>query len=116
MAKKKLTKQARFLRSNETRFEEKFWAEVRGRQLGGYKFKRQVPIAGFVADFVCERARIIVELDGSHHADQIDEDANRTRLLEDHAYRVIRIWNQEIVDNFDGTLDHLLHELNSRTH
>ena len=90
--------------------------EIRGRRLGGFKFKRQVPIAGFVADFACERNKLIVELDGSHHADQTEQDIARTKVLEKFGYRVIRIWNHEIIDNLDGTLDHLLHELKSRTH
>jgi len=116
MVNNKRTILSRKLRRDQTRPEEKFWANVRNRHLGGYKFKRQVPIGNFVADFACESAKIVVELDGSHHADQIEADQKRTQELERFGYRVIRIWNHEIIDNLDCALDHLLHELESRTH
>lgn len=104
---------AKSLRKNQTRPEEKFWYEVKAKRLGGYKFRRQVAIGNYVADFVCEQKKLIIELDGSHHAEQVAKDAHRTAELEKFGYRVIRVWNHEVIDNLDGLMDSLLHELDS---
>jgi len=73
----------------------------------GTHFRRQVPIGSYVVDFACMTARLIIELDGSHHADdpQRSRDAARTRWLETEGYRVIRFWNNDLTDNPDGVLD-----------
>ena len=113
MSSSRKTAIAKLLRKNQTMSVEKFWYEVKAKRLGGYKFRRQVVIGKFVADFVCEQKKLIIELDGSHHADQIEKDEQRTAELEKFGYRVIRIWNHEVIDNLAGTLDWLLHELDS---
>jgi very-short-patch-repair endonuclease len=105
------TKFARQLRQNETKAESIFWAEVRGRQFKGLKFKRQVPINKYFADFVCEEKKVIIELDDRSHDDRLDKDAERTKVLEKYGYRVIRFTNEEIYEYLDGCFEFLDKEL-----
>ena len=105
------TKFARQLRQKETKAESIFWAEVRGRQLKGLKFKRQVPIDKYLADFVCEEKTLIIELDDRSHDDRLDKDAERTKVLEKCGYRIIRLSNEEIYENLDGIFEFLEQEL-----
>ena len=84
---------ARRLRRGQTLAEEKLWAIVRGRRLDGFKFRRQVPIDRYFADFVCRDANLIVELDGASHDEREDHDARRTEVLERCGFRVLRFDN-----------------------
>lgn len=102
---------ARTLRRNQTRAENRFWNQVRNRQLRGYKFRRQVPLGKYVADFVCQDKKVIVELDGGQHAEQAEQDLKRTRGLEQLGYQVIRYWNNDVLENMEGVLTNLLEEL-----
>ncbi len=68
-------------------------------------------IGGAVADFVCHAARLVVELDGGQHATQVEEDAERTRILEAHGYTVIRYWNSDVMNNLDGVLEDIRQHL-----
>jgi very-short-patch-repair endonuclease len=104
------TERARSLRRVLTRVESALWARIRGRQLGGLKFVRQEPIGRYHADFVCRERRVIVELDGGQHADST-KDRDRDAELCALGYRVIRFWNNEVIDNLDGVLQSLLSEL-----
>jgi very-short-patch-repair endonuclease len=81
---KRRTARARDLRANSTDAERKLWAALGGRRLGGFKFRRQVPIDRHFADFACVEARLIVELDGSQHMDRSQYDDARTAALEAH--------------------------------
>jgi very-short-patch-repair endonuclease len=74
---------------------------LRNRQLSGAKFRRQQPIGPFIADFVCHDRRLIIEADGGQHADSI-ADKRRTSFLESKGYRVLRFWNNDILNNLDG--------------
>jgi len=97
---------ARSLRSNETEAEHKLWGMLRGRQLGGYKFIRQSPVGPYVADFACREAALIIELDGSQHAES-ERDEIRTRYLNDQGYSVLRLWNDDVRD-LRGVADAIL--------
>ena len=99
---------ARKLRSNQTDAELKLWLQLRGRRLGGLKFRRQVPIAGFIADFACEEAKLIVELDGGQHAEQTKGDTERTEILQVAGFMVLRFWNNEVLANMDGVLQRIM--------
>lgn len=105
------TKFARNLRQNETSAESIFWAEVRGRQFKGLKFKRQVPVNKYFADFLCEEKKVIVELDDRSHDKRLKKDEERTRVLKSYGYRVIRIANEEIYENLEGIFEFLDNEL-----
>ncbi|MBL8642402.1 MAG: endonuclease domain-containing protein [Rhodospirillaceae bacterium] len=95
-------KTARRLRRSQTEAEALFWARVRARQLHGAKFKRQCAIGDFIVDFLCFDARLIVELDGGQHADQVASDAEHTQKLEALGYRVLRFWNNDVLTNIEG--------------
>ena len=86
------------------------WTRIRGRQLGGFKFVRQEPIDRYYADFVCRERHLIVELDGGQHSGH-PEDEQRDSNLCTLGYRVIRIWNNDVIENLDGVLQMLLSEL-----
>lgn len=101
------TARARTLRQNETDAEYKLWYELRNRQLNGYKFTRQVPLGPFVADFVCREQKLIVELDGSQHAES-KTDEKRTAWLNDQGYSVLRFWNDAVFKERQSVLDTIL--------
>jgi len=86
------------------------WTRLRGRQLGGFKFVRQEPIDCYYVDFVCRERRLIIELDGGQHSER-PEDGQRDRELSALGYRVIRFWNNDVIENLDGVLETLLSEL-----
>ena len=86
------------------------WKHIRDRQLGGFKFDRQEPIDRYYVDFVCRERRLIIELDGGQHSES-SEDRQRDSELSALGYRVIRIWNSDVIENLDGILQMLLSEL-----
>ncbi len=92
-----------------TDVEHVLWNALRGRQLGGFKFRRQATIGRYVIDFLCIERMLVVELDGGQHSDTAD--APRTAFLEADGYRVIRFWNHEVVENLDGVLASILASL-----
>ena len=94
---------ARILRRDMTEAEIAVWRMLRSRQTEGFRFRRQVPIGRFIADFVCHEARLIVEIDGGQHDSSSEPEASRTRFLECQGYRVLRFWNNEVLDNPEGT-------------
>ncbi len=102
---------ARVLRNHSTDAERHLWQRLRLAQIGGFKFRRQVPIAGYVADFVCAKVKLIVELDGGQHVEQSDYDGLRTRTLEAMGYRVVRYWNDDVLLQTQDVLDDLLRVL-----
>lgn len=110
MAEKRLTGLARQLRNNATDAEQRLWLHLRASRFEGVKFTRQFPIGDFIADFACRSLRLAVELDGGQHSDSAT-DANRTRIIEAHGYRVIRFWNNEVLGNIDGVLTVIAEEI-----
>ena len=93
---------ARNLRRDMTEAEKRLWQMLRSRQTEGCRFRRQVPIGGFIADFVCHAARLIVEIDGGQHDPSSEAEASRTRFLESEGYRVLRFRNDEVLENPEG--------------
>ena len=89
---------------------EKLWACLRNRQLADLKFRRQVCIGPFIADFYCAGLLLIVELDGDSHADRLAYDAERTTWLENNGYRVIRFYNHDVQKNLVEVLEAILSE------
>ena len=109
VSEKRLTPIARKLRASPTDAEQRLWAHLRSKQLG-VKFTRQFPIGNYVVDFACRSARLVIELDGGQHGDNA-ADLVRTRAIEGFGYRVIRFWNNDVLENTDGVLLTILHEL-----
>ena len=96
---------ARKLRRNPTEAERQLWSRLRSHQLDGYKFRRQVPLGPYVADFACLAARLVIEIDGGRHAWRADEDTARTAWLESNGFRVLRFWNNDVLGNAEGVLE-----------
>jgi very-short-patch-repair endonuclease len=103
-----LKERARRLRREQTDAERKLWARLRSRQLDGFKFRRQFVIGPFITDFCCFEQRLVVELDGGQHADQSDSDRRRSDFLLSHGYRVLRFWDNQVMENIDSVLEQIL--------
>jgi very-short-patch-repair endonuclease len=102
MAAKRLTPVARMLRREPTEAEKRLWSRLRGKQLG-VQFTRQFPIGPFVADFACRQTKLVIEVDGGQHAENM-ADVVRTRAIEAYGYTVIRFWNNDVLNNTEGVL------------
>jgi len=98
---------ARKLRRNQTDAELKLWLHIRNRRLDGLKFRRQVPVVGFIADFLCDETKLIVEVDGGQHAEN-EAGLARTAELNAAGFQVIRFWNNDVLENVDGVLERIL--------
>ncbi|MBX5013613.1 endonuclease domain-containing protein [Rhizobium lentis] len=107
------TAQARQLRQNETEEEYHLWGDLRARRLNGYKFARQVPLGPFIVDFLCRERRLIVEVDGFQHAENVT-DQWRTEWLNANGYSVLRFWNQEVSRERRSALETILAALEGR--
>ena len=103
---------ARRLRRNQTDAERVLWFRLRDRRLAGWKFKRQTAIDRFVVDFLCADGKLIIEIDGGQHGQDIERDATRTEILEAMGYLVLRFWNNDVMRNMDGVLETILSTLN----
>jgi very-short-patch-repair endonuclease len=79
----------------------------------GRHFRRQVPIAGYIADFTCHKSKLIVELDGGQHnsAEGIASDERRSVHLKMQGFRVLRFWNVDVFENLEGIVDRIRHEV-----
>jgi very-short-patch-repair endonuclease len=102
-----IVRRARDLRQPLTPQEQKLWRRLRNRQLFGLKFRRQHPIGPFVVDFFCHQHRLVVEIDGHHHAEpeqQRQDEARTAWLEEEQALRIIRFSNREVDRNIEGVL------------
>ncbi|ARJ64865.1 hypothetical protein WV31_03815 [Magnetospirillum sp. ME-1] len=97
---------ARWLRANQTDAERALWRRLRELKAEGFHFRRQAPIGSFIADFACHSARLVIEVDGGQHAEgvQADYDERRTAWLEVQGYRVLRVWNSDVLGNIDGVM------------
>jgi very-short-patch-repair endonuclease len=108
------TGRARRLRRDSTTAELRLWNRVRSRAIDGHKFVRQEPIGPYIADFVCRERRLIIELDGGQHADN-ERDRVRDRWLQQHDYRVLRFWNNDVMSNMEGVLETIANALRAET-
>ena len=104
----KLTELARANRKNPTAAERKIWNEVmRLRHFADYKFLRQKPIDEFIVDFYCSSLKLVIEIDGDSHAEAVEYDAARTRILSSHGLTLIRYTNHDVLHNISGVYDDL---------
>ena len=90
------------LRKELTPAEKKLWAYLRGDKLNGVNFRRQHAIGNYIVDFVSIKKKLIIELDGSQHLEQEAYDIERTRYLESQGYKVVRFWNQDVMNDING--------------
>ena len=105
---KNLTQHARALRKRATNEEQMLWHRVRGQRLD-FKFRRQVPLCGYIVDFACFETKVVVELDGSQHAEPDHRAADRARdaTLENAGFRVLRFRNRQIHESLDAVCEHI---------
>ena len=108
-----MKERARSFRKSMTKTENRMWYFLRDRRLNGYKFIREQVIGNYIADFVCRQKKLIIEVDGEHHADTdvVKYDQRRTEFLEGKGYRVFRVWSNEVFENIEGVLEAILNEL-----
>jgi very-short-patch-repair endonuclease len=97
------------LRRNATDAENVLWRELRGRRLGGHKFRRQWTIAPYIVDFCCLENQLIVEADGGQHSPE--RDRTRDQYLRSKGFRILRFWNSDVLTNMDGVLEVMLEAL-----
>jgi very-short-patch-repair endonuclease len=108
------TKQfARTLRKNQTDAENWLWRNLRNRELGGWKFRRQYWVGNYVVDFVCIEKKLIIELDGGQHALQVEQDDQRSGFLIGKGFQLIRFWNNEVLQEGEAVLNVVLSHLNN---
>lgn len=106
---------ARANRKTPTPAEAKMWSEIlRRRQLVGFKFLRQKPIDGYIVDFYCAALGLVIEIDGDSHAEQIEYDAERTRILNAYGLQIVRYTNAEVLSNPIGVYQHLVEQTTIR--
>ena len=96
------------LRQTMPEAEVRLWQQLRDRRLMGHKFRRQHSIGPFIADFACAAARLVIELDGSQHADAKAADARRTSFVNAHGWTVLRFWNARVITDMDNVLREIL--------
>jgi very-short-patch-repair endonuclease len=108
-----LRRNARRMRSAMTEAELKLWNELRAHRLMGLGFRRQVPIGGYIVDFACPEHKLVVEVDGSQHAENLTHDQARTVYLEQQGWQVVRFWNDDVLKDMDNVCTHILRLIGS---
>lgn len=91
------------LRKELTPAERKLWSHIRNDQLG-VSFRRQHALGNYIPDFICIKKKLIIELDGSQHLEQTEYDNERTKYFESLGYRVIRFWNNQVMNEINGVI------------
>ncbi len=107
------TDRARTLRSNMTDVERLLWQSLRGKQINGHRFRRQHPIGKYIADFACVEQQLVVELDGGQHQEQLERDQQRSEFLRVQGWRVLRFWNNQVLEQTSSVLDVIMQALSS---
>lgn len=98
---------AKTLRSNQTTAEQQLWYHLRAHRFMGLKFKRQKPLGRYIVDFICLEHRLIIEIDGGQHAEQVAYDQRRDAWLRDQGYTVLRFWNNDVMQQLEGVLEQI---------
>ena len=106
-----LRRRARRLRNEATDAERRLWQALRQRRIEGFRFRRQVPVAGFIVDFLCPQARLVIEVDGDQHAGAIEYDEARTARLVHAGYRVLRYANRDVLLRRTDVVDDIYRHL-----
>jgi len=95
---------AKQLHRNMTESETKIWAHLRAHRMGDVHFRNQHAIGNYIVDFCAPRRKLIIELDGSQHLEQQEYDQERSSFLKSKGYRVLRFWNNDVLNNIDSVL------------
>jgi adenine-specific DNA-methyltransferase len=91
--------------------ERALWRHLRLRQVAGYKFRRQQPIGKYIVDFVCFERKLIIELDGSQHAEEVAYDLERSAWLEEQGFRILRFWDNQVFNETEGVKEIIIEAL-----
>jgi very-short-patch-repair endonuclease len=102
------------LRKNATEAETKLWSLLRNRRFSNFKFRRQLPMGPYIVDLVCLESNLVIEVDGSQHAENPD-DATRDAWLSERGYRVLRFWNNDVLARPATVMDCIWHTLTEPT-
>lgn len=106
------TKRRRYLRNSMPKAEVLLWCKLKGKQVGGARFRRQYSVGPFVLDFYCPQVKLAIEVDGdSHFLDDGRRDTDRQRYIEGFGIRFLRFTNTDIYSNLDGVVGHIWHEV-----
>jgi very-short-patch-repair endonuclease len=108
---KTLKEKSRNLRTGATDTERLLWYELKNRRFAKFKFRRQHVIEPYIVDFICLNRKLIIELDGSQHFDQIEYDQVRTLFLQNKGYNVLRFWNNDVLNEKEAVLEVILKAL-----
>src|SRR5687767_13306665 len=103
------------LRKVSTPAERKLWSRIRNDQLG-VTFRRQHAVGGYIPDFCSPKAKLIIEMDGSQHLDQYEYDEERTKYFEPIGYKVIRFWNNNVMNDMDSVIRAIIQAMQSESH
>ncbi len=106
---------AKTLRSKQTEAEQRLWYHLRAHRFLGLKFKRQKPMGRYIVDFVCLEQRLIIEIDGGQHSEQVDYDQDRDAWLRSQGYTVLRFWNNDVMQQLESVLEQIRCTLGSRS-
>jgi very-short-patch-repair endonuclease len=98
---------AKTLRANQTAAEQRLWHHLRAHRFMALKFKRQKPMGRYIVDFVRVERQLIIEIDGSQHAEQTEYDRHRDAWLRSQGYTVLRFWNHEVMHQLEGVLEQI---------
>mgnify|MGYP000533559838 CR=1 FL=1 len=98
---------ARALRNTSTDVERFLWRYLRRRQIADRRFRRQVPIGGYIADFVCLESKLVVELDGGQHQTRHHHDTRRDRYIEKRGFKILRFWNNDVLQQAEAVLQQI---------
>jgi len=104
VSEEQLLNNAKSLRSNQTEAEQRLWYHLRANRFMGLKFKRQKPIGNYIVDFVCLEQKLVIEVDGGQHAEQVAYDRQRDEWLRSQGFTVLRFWNNEVTQQLEGVL------------
>jgi very-short-patch-repair endonuclease len=107
---KRIRSFAKEMRREPTDAEARMWRLLRGRRLAVFKFRRQVPFQNFILDFVCFEKQLVIEIDGSQHADS-ERDTTRDAILMAEGFRIVRYWNNEVLQQTTAVLEDILAKL-----
>ena len=102
---KLLKQRSRDLRKNLTDAEQKLWQKLRSKQIYGHKFRRQFALGNYIVDFICLDKRLIIEVDGGQHMENVIYDSQRDEWLKNQNFKVLRFWNNQVLNEIDSVLE-----------
>lgn len=106
---RQITWAAKQLRLRPTPAEQQLWQRLKGKQLNGYKFRRQFALYTFIVDFYCHALKLVIEVDGGVHSDQQERDHRRDVMLQEHGYTVLRFTNEQVYTDMHTVLERISH-------